>query len=1126
MKPQLRASTALPRPPVALFTALFLAFSVPAWSQAPARVPLIPVISGATAVAGPDGFTPAVEFELELSGVTALRKAGRGRMTLPIPGRAPVELELQPFHVLASDAELVSTSDSGTTPYSTDLRVFRGVEGGDSETWAILGLTGNRMLGSIHTKDGIWTILTPELSPEKNGRHLIWDEATAVRNRAVPCGVGDDPANLPDPLELARRAEAQRPGSQQGASADRLICRMALDTDYELYAGTFGSDLAGATNYLLTMMATVSAMYERDINVTLEVGYLHIYTTVNDPYDQADPGAQLNQFRTYWNANHGSIVRDDAFLFSGRSYGGVAGIAYLNVLCTPSSYALGSITQVNESFPTNQVVFNAILTAHEIGHNFGSPHTHSCYWQSNGFAPVGALLDTCAAAEGSCNMSASKPAYGKGTIMSYCQLQGPVTQTLRSDFHPACITLMRQVAEASCLPVATVQPPTALSIVDNAGTQTLTWTASTTSGVVGYDVYASVFPLDHDPPLLGSTAGTSFSPLPTGTFYFKVKAVRASDESPFSDEARGSSCSFGEISSNADQPRGLATEDFNEDGIADLAVVRGTSGVVSIFLGQGTGGVGNGTFTLAASYDGGPNPKAVATADFNEDGITDLAVVSFNSTINAEGTLRILYGSGSGGVGNGAFTVGPVYATFSNPTHLLAADFNEDGIVDIAVAGSFPGRVGVFPGLGANGVGNGTFGARTNYLFLANPPNGLAAGDFNEDGILDLMVAHRGPGSDTEARGVLLVGQGSGGKGNGLFQEFVIYAQIAIRTTSINDLRTGDFNGDGHLDVAVATDTITAAGAVPRISVSLGQGDGYFLTGRGFQVGGSTIQSMDVADMDQNGTADAVMTSNEVGEPSSMAVLYGNGDGTLGAPLRFGTGSNEGKRVLTGDFDEDGVPDATASLATRVVVFRGLCTGAPPADIDVVTPDGGEGFVTGSEALMSWTKGSAVLTVDLEISRDDGVNWETIATDLVGTEFTWTVTPPTTTNARFRVLDSTLRERRDMSTGRFYIGPVTAAPEPVTRITRFAVSPLSANPSRSGALFRVDVPESGPVRMLVVDVQGRTLHEETRMVTGPGTAEMAWSGLGAGGSTAPAGVYYVRLSFGDRSETRAVTILR
>jgi hypothetical protein len=177
-------------------------------------------------------------------------------------------------------------------------------------------------------------------------------------------------------------------------------------------------------------------------------------------------------------------------------------------------------------------------------------------------------------------------------------------------------------------------------------------------------------------------------------------------------------------------PGNVALGDFNGDGITDLVVAN--LGGVSVLLGKG-----DGTFQAAANYPAGPAPAYVAVADFNGDGILDLAVANFGaSTTTANGGgLSVLLGNG-----DGSFRAPVSYATGLGPVFVTVADFNGDGNLDLAVANSGT----IYSGVGGNlsvllGNGDGSFQAAVNYS-TGDGANCVAVADFNGDGIRDLAV--------------------------------------------------------------------------------------------------------------------------------------------------------------------------------------------------------------------------------------------------------------------------------------------------------------------------------------------------------------------------------------------------
>lgn len=231
-------------------------------------------------------------------------------------------------------------------------------------------------------------------------------------------------------------------------------------------------------------------------------------------------------------------------------------------------------------------------------------------------------------------------------------------------------------------------------------------------------------------------------------------------------------------------PVAIATGKFNSKSASDhtdLAVANKFDNTVTILLANG-----NGTFTepTGSPIPVGTNPSSIASGDFNGDGIADLAV-----TNQAGNTLTILLGNGDGTFKQAA---GSPLTTGSSPASVVAADFNGDGFLDLAVANSSDNTVSVFLG-----NGNGTFAAKTDFPTGASPV-ALAAADFNVDGRIDLAAA------DLTANTVSILLN----LGNGLFSP-----QFNLTVGgSPSAIASADFNGDGLPDLAVsnlASDTVS-----------------------------------------------------------------------------------------------------------------------------------------------------------------------------------------------------------------------------------------------------------------------------------------------------------------------------
>jgi len=141
-------------------------------------------------------------------------------------------------------------------------------------------------------------------------------------------------------------------------------------------------------------------------------------------------------------------------------------------------------------------------------------------------------------------------------------------------------------------------------------------------------------------------------------------------------QANGSPISFGNNLS------AIATVDFNGDGKLDVAVTDSGGNAVMILLGNG-----DGTFGPPTTIPVGNQPDAIVAADFNNDGKLDLAIANY-----LDGTITLLLGNG-----DGTFTqaVGSPYTVGQGPYQIVAADFNGDGKLDLAVANLGAGTVSI-----------------------------------------------------------------------------------------------------------------------------------------------------------------------------------------------------------------------------------------------------------------------------------------------------------------------------------------------------------------------------------------------------------------------------------------------
>jgi hypothetical protein len=322
-------------------------------------------------------------------------------------------------------------------------------------------------------------------------------------------------------------------------------------------------------------------------------------------------------------------------------------------------------------------------------------------------------------------------------------------------------------------------------------------------------------------------------------------------------------------------PYFVRVADFNGDGIADLAVANAGSNTVSIALGHG-----DGTFAPAQNIPVGRNPYTVTVGDFAGDGHLGFATANYD-----DNTVSVVRGNG-----DGTFAPAQTIPVGVHPHGVAVGDFNGDGHLDLAVAlagfASRPENAGLAILLAR---GDGTFSPPTVYP-AGSSDAGVAVGDFNGDGILDVAVTVWGAYDDGVR--VFL------GNGDGTFQA----GQNASAGRGPYYLTAGPLTGSGHLDL------VTANTFGDTVSVLLGDGAGGFRSAPDYVTGAYAI-AVAAADFAGNGRPGLAVANQHYSQ--SISILPGNGDGTFQAKQDYPLPS-EPNGVAIGDFNGDGIPDVAA----------------------------------------------------------------------------------------------------------------------------------------------------------------------------------------------------------------------
>lgn len=328
--------------------------------------------------------------------------ARRLRMTLPAHIGDGLELELERFEVTAPGVRfLVASGADEMETAAPSVALYRGRVAGDPHSSAFLAVSESRVvMGRV----------------ERHGSPSI--AISAASQGAVAAGAADDwvlkrsdgPGATPDLVPPCGVTQAHR---RTAAPADVTagvtvahgpqFSTLAIEGD-QSFTQLF-PDVPSAQAYVVALIGAVNEIYQRDLDMKLVVDRVRLWPAGGMPFG-AD---NLSGFANYWVANEPTAGINQVHLLSGRrdlSYGGVA---YVGGFCGGPTFGISGFLLGGFPSPVDGPDlgnWDVIVSAHEMGHNLGTFHTH------DGYTPP---IDQC----GSANL------WAQGEIMSYCHtLQG------------------------------------------------------------------------------------------------------------------------------------------------------------------------------------------------------------------------------------------------------------------------------------------------------------------------------------------------------------------------------------------------------------------------------------------------------------------------------------------------------------------------------------------------------------------------------------------------------------------------------------------------------------------------------------------------------------------------------
>ncbi len=360
-------------------------------------------------------------------------------------------------------------------------------------------------------------------------------------------------------------------------------------------------------------------------------------------------------------------------------------------------------------------------------------------------------------------------------------------------------------------------------------------------------------------------------------------------------------------------PQGVAAADLNGDGKPDLAIANAGSNSLTILLNDGKGGFTALTPLVLGDINSALaklTPTSIVAADLNGDHKIDLVVLSETSVVltPSAGSVGVVVLLGNG---DGTFQP-PIPVPGCANVAAQIADVDGDGIPDLVgtcLVGGFliptGAAVQIMPG-----NGDGTFRSGSYYFLGFTPWAVPAVGDFNQDGKPDVAIAVGGALT-------VLLNDGKGG--------FNAVVNSSEPWNFSPGIAAGDFNGDGVLDLAVTGQSFSNP-ADGTVTVLLGKGDGTFQAGSSLEtVGFGQIVAADLngdGKLDLVDAARSLFFFAGLGDGTfERGLAYGGSANSNDLALADFTGSGRMGFAGTNDLN---APDGTQITGTAVILPRAI----------------------------------------------------------------------------------------------------------------------------------------------------------------------------------------------------------
>ena len=319
------------------------------------------------------------------------------KLSIPKNKKETLTLVLERKDIFSPDFQFVTSVPEKNPINVMDAKFYWGYVEGHPNSLVVFNVFNDEVSATINLGTEKFTLA----KSLKSADHFLYKESDLTEQPILDCHTD----------ELDEIVQAKTLSSKSAIGVDNCV-RLHIEIDYDLYSQV--NDVERIGNYVAGAFSEVIALYAIEA-INMSVSYIKVWN-VPDPFTGPDTATFLNQFTNVMNRT--PVFGDLAHLVGLRGGGG---IAFLGGLCTSTRFTgYSAIHLFYDQVPNYSWTVN--ILAHEVGHNLGSPHTHSCSWNGNG-----TQIDDCG------NVASTSPSHcfdrfnpiipqEGGTIMSYCHL--------------------------------------------------------------------------------------------------------------------------------------------------------------------------------------------------------------------------------------------------------------------------------------------------------------------------------------------------------------------------------------------------------------------------------------------------------------------------------------------------------------------------------------------------------------------------------------------------------------------------------------------------------------------------------------------------------------------------------